>query len=648
MLNFIALKNAKNSKLFPTKTFNMFKSDLLNRKFSLFKQIVSISSNSGNKQRIFYNISKQFSITKRNSFSTMDKNKEIEEFFKNYEKNVKEAESIANSLIESINSLNESEIMNNMEKLNNLPLRYSGFEELKSAVLNKFEQIPLQNAKTIINFIQLCDKLEIENFEELFAKIEFKIGKAFEAGKFELKDLAMLIYAYSKYQITDKNIWRSFYSKIIGNVNIFSLETTSQILLAFSMLQTFVESKKIEIFSNEEYGALYKEIFKNIENKINELTYLDTFRICISMTKRPVGIMDVSQNVWRALQQNFKKDITAFDLYQTSQIVLLFCETPYLDLEIFKVVEEELTKEYIEKIDEISKTPDFNTVGLIDDMSKICFSFALSRQGSQFFWNKALQAFIKLEDKMSNIALENILFITYRLIDYLSHLQAVKGVAEPDESMKSLMTLFNKIEERIVKNKLVENNLIDPFNTMMPLSRLGNINSQIWNPLIKNLMNVLNKAKSVNPFLLNDLVFALSNYYMNLILQKDQGSKEDYKNCYYLNNLKNIWTKIEDLIINVDEKTLEAPHLGNIIIDLSSVDLELPRAWAYLTEKVIEKMNEFDANSFVMVLMGISKKDIKNPELWKLLENFVRTHINEFSIEDLRKVMMSFLKHKEV
>ena len=287
---------------------------------------------------------------------------------------------------------------------------------------------------------------EIENFEEYFEKLDKKIRPLIQKKEFFLQDLALIIYAYSKYQITEKSLWKTFYNYInMPEIQNLKLESISQILLAFTMIQSLSNQNPDigQILDDQEYIDLYNKIFKVIESKISELSFLDTFRICISMTKRPLAITSVPESIWKALQLNFIKEIATFDLYQMSQILLLFCETPYLNYDVFTAVEEEVNEEYLQKIDEVIKSAQsgqapFNIVGLLEDLSKIAFAFALSRQGSSFYWNNVLKTIIKLENNLSNLALENLLFVCYRLIDYLAHIQAMKGVEQPDESMKNL------------------------------------------------------------------------------------------------------------------------------------------------------------------------------------------------------------------
>jgi hypothetical protein len=417
------------------------------------------------------------------------------------------------------------------------------------------------------------------------------------------------------------------------------------------MAKSLSSNKESDLLSEEEYKNLFNEIIKDVDSKISDLTYLDTFRICISMTKRPVPITNLSENVWMNLQNNFKKDITTFDLYQMSQIILLFCETPYLDSSIFSAVEHEISNEYLSKLDDMQKMTNFNVQSFLEDISKISFSFSLARQGSQYFWSQIVKTFIKLKGNISNLSTENLLFTSYRLIDYLTQ---TMNINQSDEIIKNLFSLFQFLEEKIIIERLLEENKIDSFNTMMPFARFGNTNEKIWNPLVSNIFNFISKTKQINPFLLNDLIFGLSNYYMNLTILKDshaQGDNSnlnDFSKIYYLQNFKKIWDKIEEFIINTDEKLLSIPHIANMIIDLSQIDLELTKAWSFLSENVLSRLDEFDVNNFVMILMGFSKRDISNKQLWIKLEQFVTIHINQFSIEDMRKIVVSFLKHREL
>lgn len=386
-------------------------------------------------------------------------------------------------------------------------------------------------------------------------------------------------------------------------------------------------------------------MISNIETKQGELSYLDTFRLCISMYHRPVEINEISQSLWNNLQNTFIKNISAFDLYQMHQIVLLFIETPYLNTDIFDAVETELTKEYLEKIQDLTKNSQFNLSQFIEDVTKVCFAFALSRKGSQYFWSLIIKLFTNHKNNISLLSLENILFISYRLIDYLAETQSQNE--EMDETMKSLFSLFELIEKKLENEKLIENNKIDPFNAMMPFSRFGNTNPKIWDGITKNILNVLNKTNQINPNLLNDVIFAFSNYYSNLIIQRDsdQSQLNEIKECYFLQNFEKFWTKIESLIISCEG--YQIPHIANMIADLSLIDLELSKAWVNLSDAVKDKLKDCDTRNFVTILIGFSKKDFKDTILWNSFADYIKKHINEFTISELRVIVPSFLKNKE-
>jgi hypothetical protein len=583
----------------------------------------------------------------------------FDEYMKTFEKNMKESQRLSSELLTNLKLMNEQKITQNMECLNKLGIRFNHLTEVRNFVTTNIEKIPLTNPESLVTFFQFVDKLELENFEAEFSKILPVYSHFIEKGLFSIHELVMVIYAYSKYQIINSDVWLLFYKQLEGKIHTLPLENITQLLLAFTMAQSLAQARNEFLIEEEKLQKIYKEIFSQINEKIQNLTYLDTFRICISMTKRPVNVTDIPQNVWTQLQNNFIKDITAFDIYQMSQILLLFCETPYLNLEIFKAVESEVTKEYLENLEELIKTVQMEPTAFMEDLSKISFAFALSRQGSQYFWNLVLKTFIKYKSNMSILTLENLLFVSYRLIDYLPG--EFKSQNNHQEPMKNLYELFNHIEEKIITEKLLENNKVDPFNAMMPFARFGNTNEKIWSDLTKNVTSVLSKVKSINPFLINDIIFAFSNYYSNLIIARDREEMEsmnknnsdknmsnNFKAVYYLKNFENFWNKIEELILSLDEKALEVPHVANMIIDLSQIDLELSKAWKYLTEILKGKLEKFDQGNFVLILMGYSKKDYKDPNIWKVLQSYAATHLNEFSIEELRKIVLSFLKHKEL
>jgi len=577
-----------------------------------------------------------------------------EEYIKNLEKNVEESQKLSAELMTHLKNINEDGMFKIIGELNKLGIPLNHLTEVKNFITKDIKKIPLTKPNSFVYFLQFLDKLGIENIEAEFSKILTEYNTMIEKGKFSLQELIMLVYAYSKYQITDSNIWNNFYKQIESNIHNLQLENITQLLMAFTMIQSLVNSKNQFLLEEEKFSKLYKEIFSEIQKKIENLTYLDTFRICISMTKRPVNVTDIPENIWKALQSNFMRDIGAFDLYQMSLILLLFCETPYLNFEIFKVVESEITKEYLENFEKLVKTEQIDPTAFMEDLSKICFGFALSRQGSQYFWNSAIKNFSKYKSNMSLLTLENLLFVSYRLIDYLPS-EFKNESTSSDESVKNLMGLFNSIEEKIIIEKLIENNKVDPFNAMMPFSRFGNTNEKIWADLTKNVMSVLSKVKSINPFLLNDIIFAFSNYYMHLILARDREeytnknfNPSTFKDFYYLKNFKNFWNKIEELIVSLDESNLEVPHIANMIIDLSQIDLELDRAWTYLSEILKGKLEKMDTGNFVQILMGYSKRDYKDPNVWKVLQSYTITNVNEFSLDELRKIVMSFLKHKEL
>ena len=265
-----------------------------------------------------------FYPVQKKSFSTPT----FEDFMKNFEANMKESQKLASELLNELKTMNEEKIFTCVEKLNKLGMRLNHLEEIKNLITKDIAKFPLTKPSSLVLFFQFIDKLEIENIEEEFLKILPKYNSMTEKGKFSTQELVMVVYAYSKYQIIDRKIWEIFYRELEGKIQTLQLENITQLLLAFAMAQSLASSKNETFLDEEKLSKIYKELFASIDAKCQNLTYLDTFRICISMTKRPVNLTEIPQNTWNCLQLNFIKEINAFEIYHMSQILLLLCETP--------------------------------------------------------------------------------------------------------------------------------------------------------------------------------------------------------------------------------------------------------------------------------------------------------------------------------
>jgi hypothetical protein len=587
---------------------------------------------------------KIFSLTPKVSHfttTTAAPQEDFNNFMKQYEENMKKANLKSLQLLQAIKS-NQTSTMNTLiNEILEIPVKLGSNTDLKNYILENLEKIPLNPEKEeeMKNFLLFIEKLEIDNFENHFLKIEPKYRN--NLTKYNKETLIAILYTYSKYRVLDQKVWNQFHDLLINQVKDLDLEHSTKLLLALTM----ATGSQKDLLSNEKSENLYREIFNNIEKKIGQLKYLDTFRIFISMTKKPVPIKTISDSTWAKLQKNFKENINYFDLYQISQILLLICEMPNIDFEVFKVVENELIKEYLEQIEGMVKNAggELNLQSLLDDISKISFAMALSRQGSVFYWNKLIKTMIKYHSSVSQLCMENMSFVCNRLADYIIDINA----SSKPEIMVNLETLFLLFVDKIKQEKLLQENKIDPFNLMMPLARFSIIDEEIWNPLTHNIMEMMNNPQFVvNPYIITDITFAFSHYYTDLIMNSfEKGQK--YENNYYLKNFEGFWKRVEELLLKVDEKQFELPNISNIIIDLTQIDLELPKAWNKLADLVRLNLQNVDKNYIIYFVMGFSKVEYKDQVFWKELQDFVKLHINEFTVEDLKKITLSFLKNKD-
>jgi hypothetical protein len=561
-------------------------------------------------------------------------------YMKQYEENLQKANLKGLQLLSSMKQGRE-DINTIIGELLNIPVKLGTNKELKEYIIANLDKIPLNPEKQeeMKNFLLLIEKLEIDDFEKYFAKVEPKYRS--NLTRFDKETLIAVLYTYSKYRVLDNGVWSQFHDLLINQIKDLDLEHTTKLLLALTM----ATSSQKDLLPKDKCDNLYREIFRNIEKRIDKLTHLDTFRIFISMTKKPVPIRSISDDTWGKLQKSFGDNINYFDLYQFSQILLLICELPIIDFSLFKKVENELIREYLDQIDTMVKNAgkDLNLSSLLDDFSKIAFAMSLSRQGSVYFWNSFFKTVIRYHSHISQLFMENMFFVCNRLADYIIDINATTK-PEIMTNLENLLTLFI---DKIKTEKLLEDNKIDPFNLMMPLARYVIIDEEIWNPLTRNVYEMLNDPKFVgNPYILTDICFAFSHYYTNLIMASiDKGKK--FENNYFLKNFEQFWKRVEELLIKTDEKLFEIPNISNIVIDLAQIDMELPKAWNYLADLVRLNMKSLDKSSIVYFIMGFSKVEYKDPNFWSELQAYIKNNMNEFNIDELKKIILSFLKNKD-
>jgi hypothetical protein len=342
---------------------------------------------------------------------------------KAYEEHMKKAESLSLQLLQNLRAKNEDQIFAKMNEINDLPIKIGSISDLKEYILNNIEQIPLHSGKpdNICNFLLFIEKLEVDDFEKYFPKIENKILNNLTI--YNTENLVLILYTLSKYRRFDKNVWNNMYNLLIDKIHLLDMQHTSKLLLGLVM----TTSMERNILNDEQLSKIYTELFNNIEKNINDIKYLDTFRILIALTKKPISLRNISEKVWLKLQQNFRENINYFDMYQISQITLLLCEIPYIDHAVYKIIEQEILNEYLTNIDDIIKNggEDMNATALLDDLSKIAFALAISRQGSVYFWNSLIKAYIKHHNNISLLALENVVFLCNRVNDFSKKQQSM-------------------------------------------------------------------------------------------------------------------------------------------------------------------------------------------------------------------------------
>jgi len=571
----------------------------------------------------FFNIAKKY-------LSTKDSPKDnLEDAFMNHEKNLGIAKEKMEKLIVVLksNKKDEDNIFKLIEELVQVPTNISTNDKFNQVFVDSIDSIPLTKNNSFKQLFLLFERLDINTSEPSFNKISKKVSSY--VNNFDVDTLTNAIYAFSKYRVTDSKIWSNFENMVIRSIDALNISNTSKVLIAFTMV-------------GHQNKNFYLKLFTNIEKNLKDLQFLDTFRICMALTKKLVDYNDVKPVIWANIQDNFVTNIKNFDLFQVSQIALLLCETPYVNLDVFDSIEKDIMKEYLEQVKDIINEnkgkQDLNLEGFFDDLSKVSFAFAITRKGSAMFWKKFFQTCITIKDSMSTLALENILFVIYRTTDLFN---MHDKEAFENQVIKEYNELVSICQQKIIKEKLIENNLIDPFNCMMPFARLGINDNSIWNPLVDNIMSLIkNKDFKMNPYILSDLVFSFSNYGMSI---RSLNEKELAKNSYH-NHHQELWNLVEKFIISGDPTKFEVSHLANLIIDLSNVDIELDKTKNYLKNQVISRIKEIDTYNFTLICVGFSKIMNKDNDLWLVLENCAINNINSFNIDEIRKIILSFLK----
>lgn len=588
---------------------------------------------------------------------------DFQKFASNYEENFKKISELIENLISEMKTKNEEKIFQIISQLNSYPIRYSEFLELKELILSNIETIPFTKDQNLIEFLVFFDKFDLEDYATPFGKIAKKYESRF--NYLSTEDLVTVIYNFSKFRIYEKQMWENLLTIISKQVSLLQTASLSKLFLGLAMLKVSDPS----LFETEQAATEKDKIFLNIisclekPEKLSEINSQDVFRVCISLTKKPINSIDVPEKIWAQMQKVFTANLFEYDLYQISQILLLFCEANLIPDSLFTSVETEMINSYFEKITELQKLPEsqINLASLLEDICKISFAFALTIKGSLNYWNCFFKSVLVLKAQLNTPAIESLNFILYRGVDYFSRNFAYDNLNKNllDECFKNLDEISAAMQNKIFADKLLERSELDPFNMMMPQARMANNDYRIWNYISQNILAVLqNPQFQMNPFLLSDLTYAFASHYSALLAENEnfalENSSSSGKNCenyeksFYVKNLQKIWDTLETHILSTS-KFLDVTYVTNMIVDLSQVNLELKKSWALLADLARDYMSKgaFDVDNFTLALIGLKKRNYQDANLTQEMEKFLSANIKKVNLENLKKITLALVKAQD-
>jgi len=580
---------------------------------------------------------------------------EFQKFASDYDENLKKISQLIDNLMSEIKSSNEEKIFAIINQLNSYPIRYSEFTELKELILTNISIMSITKDANLIEFLVFFDKFDLENYAEHFAKIVSKYEARFNYMSPE--DLVTVIYNFSKFRIYEKTMWDNLLKIIAKQIDQLQTHSLTKLFLGLAMLKV----SDPDLFPE---NSAEERIFSSIINSLSKEAHLDkinsqdVFRICISLTKKPINNMDIPDKLWNKMQSVFTANLFEYDLYQISQILLLFCETNFISDSLFSAIETEMMNSYFEKIKELQKLPEkqINLGSLLEDICKISFSFALTIKGSLNYWNNFFKSCLILRNYFNTPVIESLNFIVYRGVDYFSRNFQYDNLNKNllDECYKNLDQISIAMEEKIFADNLLNRSELDPFNMMMPYARMINNNYKIWNYISQNILNVLqNPQFQMNPFLLSDLTYAFASHYSALLAENENyklesnslKNCENFENSFYIKNLAKIWEILEDQILK-SSKYLEVTYVTNMVVDLSQINLELLKSWTLLADLVRDYMSKgaFDVDNFTLVLIGLKKRNYQDKYLWEEIEKYLAANIKKINLENLKKITLAMVK----
>ena len=585
-----------------------------------------------------------FSSLNTNDYKTNNKKEEerleneYNEFMKNPEENMKKALINIEKIIDLLQNPQSTfiKIKECNQYINNiitipvgLPLDNVLFHNLNDTLIKSISKLVFDTYHDIILFLKFIDLTNLKLGKDIIEKVIIKEEKLLTQAK-DPETISFLSQLLSKLQITTPSIWDYIISEYKNNKDEFNAGQLCKIFLGLIM----ISNENVEM-------PIVQLLLSSIEKLSKDLTYIDVFRLSMSISKKTIDPKIISQKLWNTIQNTMLFNITKFDLYQLSNILVLLCEYSHVDQNTFNKIEKEVIESYLNRLSdtlkmtkEINKQDTFDFTSLLEDFSLLCFSFALNKAGSESFWVRVFEFFLEKRVYISNNSLENIIFCCYRLQD--NHYNT--------ENIYNIVTrMLSEVQEIIIKNQLLVKNIINPFNLMMPLARINSFNIDIWEFISKNIFNVITNPKfAPNSFVLADIIYAFSTYKMYL---NSQSAKE---NSYYELNFIKFWKHIDELLSKTELNDISS--LANIMLDLVQLqEVKMEKAWSHIfksLEILFEKNNNIDSLSYSIVCMGISRLDSKDvPDtVIKSLIKYFNSNSSNFSIDLLKKICLCFMR----
>lgn len=660
---------------------NTLKSTL--KRIKIFKQTqwknINFKSNIGNtsysnRSILLYNrLSNNFTSTiKSNKDKTREEEERIEENLSNFMKNPDEIIKKTNEIIKSITTnLKQNQIEGIVQKMREIienPIGISTLSsevsEFKREIYDKISSLKINDIDTLIIFIQFLDIIDynVSKDTQKYLIYNKEYQSLFETMNTE--QISFISYYLSKYMIDDKFFWDLVIRKFNNDKSLFNIGQLCRILLGLVMIPNILYDGMSNNKNSEQCPIIVQDILKYIELDLKNITYIDVFRLSMALSKKTFNNRVVSQKIWNTINSVLLSNLSKFDLYQLSNILVLLSEFSYCDQHSFSKIEKEVIKSVLNKIDSIDNihkdksidhiSPDqslnnkseIDYKELLEDYSLLLFSFAYNRSGSENFWMRSFEFILLKKQFLSSSSIENIIFSCYRLEGF--------GFSEEAEEMS--VKVLIELEDIIINKRLLSENVINPFNVMMPFARINRYNQKIWEDIVKNVYNVISNPQfKPNSFVMADLIYAFSSYLVyikgNLANQKDvQMNKSLF---YYLNYIK-IWKHIDELLLKTEFN--EISSLSNIILDITSMNdyKELiVKSFSSLLKSIETIFNDdklksrIDSTSFTILCISISRIEYSSlpHSTLNCVVNYFVNNSHLFDLEQIKKITLCFLRY---